>query len=84
MKTNVTGAKAERSGSVADADHQAMAATARKGQTTARLGLLEGVVDRDSIPDFLEPLDANEMAAWNGDAVETEVKTDDRVAGGPK
>ena len=46
------------------------------GQTTVRLGLLEGIVDPSSVPDFLEPMDADELAAWNGD----ETKADDRKA----
>ena len=31
---------------------------------SVRLGLLEGVVPADSVPDFLEPMDADELAEW--------------------
>jgi prevent-host-death family protein len=29
-----------------------------------RLGLLQGIVDLNTIPDFLEPMSAKELAAW--------------------
>lgn len=33
-------------------------------RTGVRLGLLKGVVAADSIPDFLEPMSADELAEW--------------------
>jgi prevent-host-death family protein len=32
--------------------------------TSIRLGLLEGVVSPDTMPDFLEPMSADELAEW--------------------
>ena len=31
-----------------------------------RLGLLEGIVDPATLPDFFEPMDAEELALWEG------------------
>lgn len=33
-------------------------------RTGVRLGLLEGVVSPDSVPDFLEPMSPEELAEW--------------------
>ena len=74
---NVAEAKAKLSELVAAAERGEEVVIARggrpavrlvpAGQTSVRLGLLEGVVDPNSMPDFLEPIDTDELAAWNGD-----------------
>lgn len=33
-------------------------------RTGVRLGLLEGIVSPDSVPDFLEPMSPEELAEW--------------------
>lgn len=32
-----------------------------------KFGILEGVIDPDSIPDFLEPMSEDELKLWEGD-----------------
>ena len=77
MQMNVAEAKAKLSELVAAAERGEDVVIARGGRpavrlvpatrTGVRLGLLEGVVDPASVPDFLEPMDADEIASWNGD-----------------
>lgn len=74
MQMNVAEAKAKLSELVAAAERGEEVVIARGGQpavrlvpatrASVRLGLLEGVVDPKSVPDFLEPMDANELAEW--------------------
>ena len=77
MQMNVAEAKAKLSELVAAAERGEDVVIARggrpavrlvpAGQPLVRLGLLEDVVDPNGMPDFLEPMDADDLAAWNGD-----------------
>ena len=76
MQMNVAEAKAKLSELVAAAERGEEVVIARGGrpavrlvpaaQASVRLGLLKGVVDPSSMPDFLEPMDGDELAAWDG------------------
>ena len=76
MQMNVAEAKAKLSELVAAAERGEEVVIARggrpavrlvpAGRNPVRLGLLEGVVEPESLPDFLEPMDADELAGWNG------------------
>lgn len=71
---NVAEAKAKLSELVAAAERGEEVVIARGGRPVVRLvpasaagvrlGLLEGVVPARSVPDFLEPMDADERASW--------------------
>ena len=77
MQMNVAEAKAKLSELVAAAERGEEVVIARGGRPAVRLvpaehrgvrlGLLEGIVDPNTVPDFLEPIDADELAAWYGD-----------------
>ena len=74
MQMNVTEAKAKLSELVTAAERGEEVVIARGGrpavrlvpaaQANVRLGLLEGVVDPNSMPNFLQPMDADELALW--------------------
>ena len=74
MQMNVSEAKAKLSELVAAAERGEEVVIARGGRPVVRLvpaaaagirlGLLEGVVPPESVPDFLEPMDADELAEW--------------------
>ena len=76
MQMNVAEAKAKLSELIAAAGRGEEVVIARGGKPVARivpaaaagvrLGLLEGAVSAASVPDFLEPMDADELAAWEG------------------
>lgn len=76
MQMNVAEAKAKLSELVAAAERGEEVVIARGGRPVVRLvpaagrrvrlGLLEGVVPLDSMPDFLEPMGADELAEWGG------------------
>lgn len=74
MQMNVAEAKAKLSQLLAAVDAGEEVIIARDGvpaarlvpmtATKVRLGLLEGVVTPDSVPDFLEPMSSDELAEW--------------------
>lgn len=74
MQMNVAEAKAKLSELVAAAERGEEVIIARGGRpvvrlvpagaTDVRLGLLEGVVSAESVPDFLAPMDAGDLAEW--------------------
>ena len=74
MQMNVAEAKAKLSRLLAAVDAGEEVIIARDGVPAARLmpmtvagvrlGLLEGVVSPDSVPDFCEPLSKDELAEW--------------------
>ena len=76
MQMNVAEAKAKLSELVAAAERGEEVVIARGGKPVARLvpaaaaavrlGLLEGAVSAEGMPDFLEPMEADELAAWEG------------------
>lgn len=76
MQMNVAEAKAKLSELVAAAERGEDVVIARGGRpavrlvpaerTSVRLGLLEGIIDPGSVPDFLEPMDPDDLASWNG------------------
>jgi prevent-host-death family protein len=76
MQMNVAEAKAKLSELIAAAERGEEVVIARGGKPVARivpaaaagvrLGLLEGTVSAASVPDFLEPMDADELASWEG------------------
>ena len=77
MQMNVAEAKARLSELVAAAERGEEVVIARSGRPAVRLvpasappvrlGLLEGVIDPKTLPDFFEPMDADELADWEGD-----------------
>ena len=76
MQMNVAEAKAKLSELIAAAERGEEVVIARGGKPVARivpaaaagvrLGLLEGTVSAVSVPDFLEPMDPDDLAAWEG------------------
>jgi prevent-host-death family protein len=74
MQMNVAEARAKLSQLLAAVDAGDEVVIARSGVPAARLvpvarpgvrlGLLQGVVDPATIPDFLEPMGADELAEW--------------------
>jgi prevent-host-death family protein len=74
MQMNVAEAKGRLSQLLAAVDAGEDVIIARDGvpaarlvpiaRTGIRLGLLEGVVSPDTMPDFLEPMTADELAEW--------------------
>lgn len=74
MQMNVDEAQAKLSQLLAAVDAGEEVIIARDGvpaarlvrmtATGVRLGLLEGVVSPDSVPDFLEPMSPDELADW--------------------
>ena len=74
MQMNVAEAKAKLSELVAAAERGEEVVIARGGRPVVRLvpaavsgvrlGLLSGMVPPESVPDFLEPMDADELAEW--------------------
>lgn len=74
MQMNVAEAKAKLSELMAAADAGEEVIIARDGVPAARLvsmkakrvrlGLLEGIVSADSVPDFLEPMSVEDLAGW--------------------
>lgn len=74
MQMNVSEAKAKLSELVAAAERGEEVVIARGGNPAVRLvpvksagirlGALKGVVTPDSIPDFLAPMSAEELAEW--------------------
>lgn len=74
MQMNVAEAKAKLSQLLAAVDAGEDVVIARDGVPAARLvpmavadvrlGLLEGVVSPDSVPDFSEPMTKDELAEW--------------------
>lgn len=74
MQMNVAEAKAKLSQLLAAVDAGEDVVIARDGVPAARLvpmavadvrlGLLEGVVSPDSVPDFFEPMTKDELAEW--------------------
>lgn len=74
MKMNVAEARAKLSQLLAAVDAGEEVVIARDGVPAARLvpvvhggvrlGLLEGVIDPTTIPDFLEPMSEGELAEW--------------------
>ena len=76
MQMNVAEAKAKLSELVAAAERGEEVVIARGGrpavrlvpatQASVRLGPLKGRVDPKTVPDFLEPMDADALAAWEG------------------
>ncbi len=73
MQMNVAEAKAKLSKLVAAAERGEEVVIARGGRpvvrlvpaaAAVRLGLLEGIVPLESMPDFLEPMGADELAEW--------------------
>lgn len=74
MQMNVAEAKGKLSQLLAAVDAGEDVIIARDGvpaarlvpiaRTGIRLGLLEGVVSPDTMPDFLEPMTADELAEW--------------------
>lgn len=71
---NIAEAKAKLSELIAAAERGEDVIIARGGvpivllvsikSRTLRLGLLEGLVSKDSLPDFLEPMSEAELAEW--------------------
>lgn len=76
MQMNVAEAKARLSELVAAAERGEEVVIARGGrpavrlvpatQATVRLGLLKELVDPKSVPDFLQPMDSDDLASWEG------------------
>ena len=74
MQMNVAEAKAKLSELLAAVDAGEEVIIARGGVPAARLvpfakagvrlGILEGVVDPGTVPDFLEPMSAEDLAEW--------------------
>lgn len=74
MQMNIAEAKAKLSELIAAAERGEDVIIARGGvpvvqlvsvkPRTFRLGLLEGEVSKDSLPDFLEPMSEAELAEW--------------------
>lgn len=74
MQMNVAEARAKLSQLLAAVDAGEEVIIARDGVPAARLvpvarpqvrlGILDGVVDPSSIPDFLEPMSEGELAEW--------------------
>jgi prevent-host-death family protein len=74
MQMNVAEAKAKLSQLLAAVDAGEEVVIARDGVPAARLvpmtmkpvrlGLLEGVISPDSVPDFLHPMSDDELAEW--------------------
>ena len=74
MQVNVAEAKAKLSQLLVAVDAGEEVIIARNGVPAARLvpvtakglrlGILKGVVNPDSIPDFLEPMTEDELAEW--------------------
>lgn len=74
MQMNISEAKAKLSELIAAAERGEDVIIARGGvpivhlvsikSRTLRLGLLEGLVSKDSLPDFLEPMSEAELAEW--------------------
>ena len=74
MQMNVAEAKGKLSQLLAAVDSGEEVIIARGGvpavrlvpvaRTGIRLGLLEGVVNPDTMPDFLQPMSAEELAEW--------------------
>jgi prevent-host-death family protein len=74
MQMNVAEAKAKLSELVAAAERGEEVVIARGGTPVVRLvpaagqgvrlGALRGVVPADSLPDFLEPMSAEDLAEW--------------------
>jgi prevent-host-death family protein len=75
MQMNVAEARAKLSELLAAVDAGEEVIIARDGvpaarlvpvqRTSIRLGLLEGVVNPDTVPDFLEPMTPDELAEWD-------------------
>ena len=76
MQMNVSEAKAKLSELVAAAERGEEVIIARGGHPVVRLtamkpagvrlGALKGIVPAESVPDFLEPMNADELAEWEG------------------
>lgn len=76
MQMNVAEAKAKLSQLLAAVDAGEEVVIARDGVPAARLvpmtmkrvrlGLLEGVVSPDSVPDFLQPMSDDDISEWGG------------------
>ena len=74
LQMNVAEARAKLSQLLAAVDAGEEVVIARDGvpaarlvpvvRTGVRLGLLEGLVDPATIPDFVEPMSAGELAEW--------------------
>lgn len=74
MQMNVAEAKARLSELIAAAERGEEVIIARGGvpvvqiipakRRALRLGLLEGTVSKESLPDFLEPMSEAELAEW--------------------
>lgn len=74
MQMNVAEARAKLSQLLAAVDAGEEVVIARDGVPAARLvpvarpsvrlGLLQGIVDPNTIPDFLEPMSPEELAEW--------------------
>lgn len=74
VQMNVAEAKAKLSELLAAVDAGEEVIIARGGvpaarlvpiaKTGVRLGILEGVVDPGTVPDFLEPMSAEDLAEW--------------------
>lgn len=74
MQMNVAEAKARLSELIAAAERGEEVIIARGGvpvvqivpakRRSLRLGLLEGTVPKESLPDFLEPMSEAELAEW--------------------
>lgn len=74
VQMNVAEAKAKLSELLAAVDAGEEVIIARGGvpaarlvpvvRTGVRLGILEGIIDPGSVPDFLEPMSADELAEW--------------------
>lgn len=74
VQMNVAEARAKLSQLLAAVDAGEEVVIARDGVPAARLvpvarvgvrlGLLEGIVDPDTIPDFLQPMSEDELAEW--------------------
>lgn len=76
LQMNVAEAKAKLSQLLAAVEAGEEVIIARDGVPAARLvpatpagvrlGLLEGAVDPGTLPDFLEPMSADDLAEWEG------------------
>ena len=74
MQMNITEAKAKLSELITAAERGEDIVILRDGRpavrlvpvarTGVRLGMLKGVVDPQSVPDFLERMDAGELVRW--------------------
>lgn len=75
MQVNIAEAQAKLSDLLAVVDAGEEVIIARDGvpvahliavaETGVRLGLLEGMVNPDRLPDFLEPMTPDELAEWD-------------------